>query len=101
MAEDPFYVRDTIAMLRPYELDGRWAGRLSKMRILKAQIIEGGDASAGGKSPPLLASIDEAVERINNGTYGVCASCGKSIQEDRVRMESPWITRCPDCRVKK
>src|SRR5581483_5847143 len=38
--EDPFYVRDTIAMLRPYQQDGPWADRMAKMRIMKAQIEE-------------------------------------------------------------
>lgn len=100
MAEDdPFYVRDTIAMLRPYPADGPWAGRLSKMRILKAQIEE--NAAAGGKKPPLLDQIEEAVARIHAGTYEFCAQCGRRIEDDRARVEAPWITRCIEHRVKK
>ena len=95
--EDPFYVRDTIAMLRPYPQDGPWAGRISKMRILKAQI----DENPTDKKPALLGAIEEAVERIHAGTYEVCASCGRRIDDDRVRTEAPWITRCSTCRVKK
>jgi hypothetical protein len=96
---DPYYVRDTIAMLRPYPADGVWAGRLSKMRILKAQMLE--NAGASDKKPALLVAIDEAEERIHAGTYGHCAACGRLIDDDRIRIESPWITRCAACRVKK
>jgi RNA polymerase-binding transcription factor DksA len=98
--EDPFYVRDTIAMLRPYPQDGPWAGRISKMRILKAQIEEN-VAPAKDKKPALLQAIEEAVERIHAGTYEFCATCGKRIEDDRSRVEAPWITRCAQHRVSK
>src|SRR4051812_41423263 len=101
MAEDdPFYVRDTIAMLRPYPEDGPWAVRVSKMRILKAQIEENAGPAAADKKPALLQMIDEAVERICAGTYEFCAVCGRKIDDDRVRVESPWITRCSEHRGK-
>jgi RNA polymerase-binding transcription factor DksA len=96
--EDPFYVRDTIAMLRPYPEDGPWATRLAKMRILKAQMEEG---STPDKKPALLSYIDEAVQRIHAGTYEFCSVCGKRIEDDRARVEAPWITRCAEHRVKK
>lgn len=97
--EDPFYVRDTISMLRPYEADGPWAGRLSKMRILKAQIQE--NAAPTDKKPALLDAIEEAVARILAGTYEFCAVCGRRIVDDRIRIESPWITRCSEHRGSK
>ena len=96
--EDPFYVRDTIAELRAYPANGLWAPRLAKMRLLLSQM---GDEAASGKKPPLLVSIEEAVGRIQAGTYDHCAACGRRIVEDRVRTEAPWITRCSACRVKK
>src|SRR5437879_213412 len=95
--QDPFYVRDTISMLRPYAEDGPWAPRLSKMRILKAQIEEN-VPDAKEKRPALLAMIDDAVARIHAGTYEYCATCGRRIDDDRIRIESPWITRCAACR---
>ncbi len=100
MAEeaDPFYVRDTIAMLRPYPEDGPWAPRLAKMRVLKAQMEEGG---APDKKPALATAIEEAVQRIHAGTYEFCAVCGRRIEDDRTRVEAPWITRCIEHRVKK
>ncbi len=100
--QDPFYVRDTIAMLRPYPDDGPWAGRLSKMRILKAQIEENVPAKDREEKPPaVLKMIDEAVARIHAGTYDHCSNCGRQIHDDRVRIEAPWLTRCADCRGKK
>ncbi len=99
--EDPFYVRDTIAMLRPYPEDGPWAPRLAKMRILKAQMEENAGPADKDKKPALLVSIDEAVQRIHAGTYEFCSVCGKRIEDDRVRIEAPWITRCGEHRVKK
>lgn len=99
---DPFYVRDTVAMLRPYHEDGPWAPRLAKIRILKAQIEENvPEKDRAARKPVLLAAIDEAVARILDGTYDHCASCGRLIHDDRARIEAPWITRCTTCRVKK
>ena len=98
--EDPFYVRDTIAMLRPYQQDGPWADRMAKMRIMKAQIEEN-VAATPDKKPAFLVQIEEAVSRIQAGTYEFCAVCGRRIEDDRARVEAPWITRCAEHRVKK
>src|SRR2546423_13899166 len=98
--EDPFYVRDTIAMLRPYPEDGEWAPRIAKMRVLKAQIEENSPGQ-GDKKPALLFMIEEAVARIHAGTYEFCAVCGRRIDDDRTRVEAPWITRCTEHRGKK
>ncbi len=42
-----------------------------------------------------LRSIDGALQRIEEGTYGTCEICGKPIGEDRLRA-IPWTTRCID-----
>lgn len=39
----------------------------------------------------LLRLIDEALERIDNGTYGLCVVTGKPIREERLR-ELPWAS---------
>lgn len=41
----------------------------------------------------ILKAIDEALERINNGTYGICEVCGKEIEEERLQA-IPWTTLC-------
>lgn len=37
-----------------------------------------------------------ALERITNGTYGVCANCGKEIPAARLQVQ-PIATRCVAC----
>ncbi len=41
----------------------------------------------------LLEEIDEALERINNGTYGICLGTGKPIPKARLRAR-PWAKYC-------
>jgi len=41
----------------------------------------------------LLKEIDEALARIENGTYGVCAATGKPIGKTRLRAR-PWAKYC-------
>jgi DnaK suppressor protein len=41
----------------------------------------------------ILKAIDDALERIQNGTYGICEVCGKEIEEERLEAV-PWTTLC-------
>jgi len=43
----------------------------------------------------LLKEIDQALERIENGTYGVCAGTGKPIGKARL-LAQPWAKYCID-----
>lgn len=44
-----------------------------------------------------LAAVDEALAKIDAGTYGTCDLCGKKI--DRGRLEAiPYTTLCLDCK---
>ena len=47
-------------------------------------------------SEHVLAEIDAALTRIENGTYGKCTNCGKQIPEERLEA-LPWATLCIDC----
>jgi RNA polymerase-binding transcription factor DksA len=47
-------------------------------------------------SEHVLGSIDEALRRIETGTYGTCVRCGKPISEERLEA-IPYATRCIDC----
>ncbi len=47
-------------------------------------------------SEHVLAEIDEALGRIENGTFGTCVRCGKPIAEERLEA-IPYATRCIDC----
>ena len=41
----------------------------------------------------LLAEVQSALERIENGTYGRCIDCGQPIPEKRLEA-IPWAARC-------
>lgn len=41
----------------------------------------------------LLNQIDEALDRIDKGVYGICEVCGKEIEEERL-MAIPWTKLC-------
>jgi DnaK suppressor protein len=43
-----------------------------------------------------LVQIDEALARIDDGTYGACANCGVMMVEKRL-MAVPWTPYCIDC----
>jgi len=45
-----------------------------------------------------LKQLDEALERIKNGTFGVCRVCGKEIGHDRLEAV-PTTTICYDCKI--
>ncbi len=46
----------------------------------------------------LIAKVNEALARIDNGTFGICESCGKPISEKRL-MVRPVTTECIDCKT--
>ena len=46
----------------------------------------------------LIRSIDEALDKIKNGTYGNCDLCGKTIPVERLEAV-PHTAVCFDCRV--
>lgn len=47
-------------------------------------------------SEHMLADIDAALQRIEDGTYGKCTNCGKEIAAERLEAR-PWATLCIDC----
>jgi len=51
-------------------------------------------------SEHVLAEIDAALKRIEDGTYGICTNCGKPIPEERLEAR-PWATLCIDCKRKR
>jgi RNA polymerase-binding protein DksA len=44
-------------------------------------------------SEHVLVEIDAALVRIDDGTYGICARCGKPIGAERLDAR-PWATLC-------
>ena len=48
----------------------------------------------------LINKIKEALERIEDGTYGICESCEEDISEERLKAR-PVTTLCIDCKTKQ
>ena len=46
----------------------------------------------------LLAKIDDALDRIENGTFGICCNCGGQINIKRL-MARPVVTLCIECKT--
>jgi RNA polymerase-binding transcription factor len=43
-----------------------------------------------------LAQVEAALARLDAGTYGACASCGRPIAPERLEA-IPWAALCIDC----
>jgi DnaK suppressor protein len=43
----------------------------------------------------VVAEIDAALKRIDDGTYGICTACGNPIAPERLEAR-PWATLCID-----
>lgn len=48
----------------------------------------------------LIKKIKQALERIENGTYGICESCGEEIGVKRLKAR-PVTTQCIECKAKE
>ena len=45
----------------------------------------------------LIGKIKEALERIEQGTYGICEECGEEVSTERLKAR-PVTTLCIDCK---
>jgi len=45
----------------------------------------------------VIAQIDRALEKLDDGTYGTCESCGRPIGEERL-LVAPFATLCVECK---
>jgi RNA polymerase-binding protein DksA len=57
------------------------------------------DYTLGENSAQVLAEIDAALGRIEDGTYGTCVNCGHEIARERLEAY-PWASLCIDCKRK-
>lgn len=48
----------------------------------------------------LIKKVQDALERIDNGTYGICESCGAEISEKRLTAR-PVTTLCIRCKKRQ
>lgn len=48
----------------------------------------------------LILKMKEAIQRIDNGTYGICEDCGEEISEKRL-IARPVAIQCIACKTKQ
>jgi DnaK suppressor protein len=48
----------------------------------------------------LIGKLNEALERIEDGSFGICEVCGKQISEKRL-MARPVTTLCIECKTEQ
>lgn len=53
-----------------------------------------------GREQRLLNKIEEALERINTDTYGICDFCGEPIHSERLEAR-PVTTLCIECKTEQ
>jgi len=55
------------------------------------------DLGLKGNSKVILMKVNHALDKINNGTYGICEKCGKTIEKERL-LALPYTTFCVNCK---
>ena len=48
----------------------------------------------------ILSEVNDALHRMDEGTYGVCVDCGKEIPIERLEAR-PYVTRCVEDQAKE
>jgi DnaK suppressor protein len=54
----------------------------------------------GDRERKLILKIKEALERIEEGSYGICEECGEDISEARLKAR-PVTTLCIECKKRQ
>ena len=94
--------KKTLMNTRPPDLQAS-IERREKMKIDKQKRRVRIAGAAGLVRPPneqhVLRRVEEALKRIEEGTYGKCEGCGKAIRQGRLRA-LPLVTTCVNCQEK-
>ncbi len=78
---------------KPVELDQSMVGRLSRMDALQVQAMAN---ETERRRQTELKRIEAALERIEEGEYGWCITCGEEIAAKRLELD-PAAALCIDC----
>ncbi len=79
--------------LKPVELDQARLGRLSRMDAMQSQALS---AELQRRREMDLRRIGDALQRMDDGEYGYCVSCGEPIAPKRLEIE-PMTNQCVRC----
>jgi DnaK suppressor protein len=88
---------------------GRLRAEIGEAIVAPGQMTYGSQAAAASqvfaqqrdlalrdRSDQQLILVDEALARLDAGTFGVCVRCGGPVGVDRLEA-LPWAARCIDC----
>ena len=78
---------------KPVELDQQSVGRLSRMDALQGQAIA---QETERRRLDEIRRIDAALQRLEDGDYGYCITCGDEIDPKRLEVDLS-IATCIDC----
>jgi DnaK suppressor protein len=78
---------------RPPELDQSAVGRLSRIEALQNQ---GFTQNLQERERVQLAQVVDALQRLDDGCYGICTSCRGPVGFERL-MVFPEARHCTDC----
>jgi DnaK suppressor protein len=86
--------------MRGVREEGSWGGKLNEVldavESAEADIQEDLEFALVQMKSETLNKINDALGRLDQGTYGNCFECGDEIAEKRLRA-LPFAVRCKDC----
>jgi DnaK suppressor protein len=86
--------------MRGVREEGTWGGKLNEVldavESAEADIQEDLEFALVQMKSETLNKINDALGRLEQGTYGNCFECGDEIAEKRLRA-LPFAVRCKDC----
>ena len=86
--------------MRGVREEGTWGGKLNEVldavESAEADIQEELEFSLVQMKSETLNKINDALVRLDQGSYGNCFDCGEEIAEKRLRA-LPFAVRCKDC----
>jgi len=86
--------------MRDVRTEGAWGGKLNEVldavESSEADIQEEIEFALIQMKSETLNKINEALRRLDEGTYGNCFECGDEIAEPRLKA-LPFAVRCKDC----
>ena len=68
-------------------------GEMSELDLNRSVALE-----LGARQSQLIRDIDDALGRIENGTYGQCVRCGRPLDEERLKA-MPTAKYGPECQA--
>ena len=76
----------------------RMMSNLIFRRTSKKKILDGGGQQSLSHSYKDVQRIDFALQRMEQGQYGLCTDCGCSIGEERLEIipETPFCSQCAE-----